>query len=138
MPIALLLAAGLAWWLHRRGELIPNLARWAGTGAAILLALRLLEVKPLLALGVGAAGLGWWWLQRPRAAGAAAARDSQQEEAAALKLLGLKPDADIVAIQAAWRARIAAAHPDAGGSDAAASAVTAARDLLLARRAAKG
>jgi curved DNA-binding protein CbpA len=64
---------------------------------------------------------------RPRVAGDSAA------EADARDLLGIGANADAAAIQAAWRLRMAQVHPDAGGSDAAAAAVTAARDLLLAR-----
>jgi curved DNA-binding protein CbpA len=66
-------------------------------------------------------------VQKPRPAPLA-------DETTALAVLGLAPGADADAIQAAWRARMAQAHPDAGGSDDAARAVTAARDLLLARR----
>lgn len=123
MAVALLLAAALAWWLHKRGELLPNLARYAGTGAAGLIAIRLLTSgRPLMA--VAAAGIAYaWWLSQKPATGTA--------EASARALLGLPENADAVAIQAAWRSRMSEAHPDAGGSDDAARAVTAARDLLL-------
>jgi hypothetical protein len=128
LGIALLLAAALAWWLHQRGELLPNLARLGGTGAAGLIALRMLETgKPLLALVAAAAGFFWWKTQTAKTTQAA-------DEVAALALLGLPRGADADAIQAAWRARMTQAHPDAGGSDDAARAVTAARDLLLARK----
>lgn len=124
MAFALILAAALAWWLHQRGELVPNLVRLGGTGAAALIAIRMLETgKPLVALAVAGAGYFWWRTQAPK---------TTNEEAAALALLGLAPGARAEAIQAAWRSRIAEAHPDAGGSDEAARAVTAARDLLLA------
>ena len=124
MGIALILAAALAWWLHKRGELIPNIVRVGGSGAAALIALRMVETgRPLMALIAAGAGYAWWRTQAPKT-----------PEDKALALLGLKPGASADAIQAAWRSRIAAAHPDAGGSDAAASAVTAARDLLLARQ----
>ena len=43
MGLALILAAALAWWLHKRGELLPNLVRLGGSGVALLLALKLLE-----------------------------------------------------------------------------------------------
>ena len=124
MGIALILAVAVAWWLHQRGELLPNLVRLGGTGAAALIAIRMLETgKPLVALVIAGAGYFWWRTQAPKAT---------KGEAAALALLGLAPGAKADAIQAAWRARIAQAHPDAGGSDEAARAVTAARDLLLA------
>lgn len=140
MAVALLLAAALAWWLHSRGELVPNIARFAGAGAAGLIALRLLQSgRPFMAVIAGGIGYVWWLVQAPRPArrgpGARAADgDAALSKAQARALLGVGPGADAEAIQAAWRARIAEAHPDAGGSDEAARAVTAARDLLLARR----
>ncbi len=128
MGIALILAAVLAWWLHKRGELLPNLARLGGTGAAALIALRMLETgKPLLALAAAVAGYFWWKTQGAKPA-------NPDDETQALALLGLARGADADAIQTAWRGRMAQAHPDAGGSDAAARAVTEARDLLLARQ----
>lgn len=127
MMIAVLLAVALAWWLHRRGELLPNLVRLGGAAAAGLIALRLLQSgRPVMALVAGGIGYAWWRLNRPRPA-------SGMAEAEALALLGLKPGAGEQAIHLAWRAAMQGAHPDAGGSDEAARAVTAARDLLLAR-----
>lgn len=122
MSIALLLAAALAWWLHKKGELVPNLLRLVGTGAAMLIALKMLEGGKLLPAALaGAVAWGWWVYYKPA-----------DPLVRARKLLGVGDGADAPVIQAAWRARIAAAHPDAGGSDAAAQAVTEARDLLLA------
>ncbi len=127
MGLAFILALGVAWWLHQRGELLPNLVRIGGTGVAALMAVRMLETgKPLVALIFAGAGWFWWTTQGQK---------PTNKEAAAYALLGLQPGADADAIQAAWRSRIATAHPDAGGSDAAVHAVTAARDLLLARNA---
>ena len=129
MGLALILAAVLAWWLHKRGELLPNLARLGGSGAALLLALKLLEGGHLLGAGVAAAAGAWWWhSRRPRG------RAVHPDETRALATLKLPPGADSDAIQLAWRRAMATAHPDAGGSDAAASALTAARDLLLAKQ----
>lgn len=123
MSIALLLAAALAWWLHKKGELVPNLLRLVGTGAAALIAIKMLEGGRVLPAALAAAiAYGWWAFNRPA-----------DPVARARRLLGVGDTADAPVIQAAWRARIAAAHPDAGGSDAAAQAVTAARDLLLAQ-----
>jgi|APFEC2959095136_1045048.scaffolds.fasta_scaffold00083_60 hypothetical protein len=121
--IALLLAAALAWWLHKRGELMPNLVRLFGTGAAALIALRMLETGRILpALVVAAIGYGWWHFNRP-----------PDPAVRARRLLGVAEGADAAAIQTAWRLAMTNAHPDAGGSDAAARAITEARDLLLAR-----
>jgi hypothetical protein len=132
MALAILLAAGLAWWLHKRGELLPNLLRWAGTGAIALVGVKMLETgRPLLALVAAGLAWGWWRTQAPKPGQPALTRD----EAAALKLLQLRPGADADAIHAAWRRAMQAAHPDSGGSDADARGVTAARDLLLAQAA---
>ena len=124
MTIALLLAAALAWWLHKRGELVPNLARLVGTGAAALVAIRMLEGGRILpAIVAGGVAYGWWRFNRPI-----------DPFVRARRLLGIDDDADAAAIQAAWRGRMTTAHPDAGGSDSAARALTEARDILLARK----
>jgi hypothetical protein len=124
MTIALLLAATLAWWLHKRGELVPNLARLVGSGAAALIAIRMLEGGRILpAIVAGGVAYAWWRFNRPT-----------DPAMRARRLLGVDADADAAAIQAAWRARMAKAHPDAGGSDSAARALTEARDMLLARQ----
>jgi trans-aconitate methyltransferase len=123
MGIALVLAAALAWWLHKRGELLPNLVRLLGTGAGGLIAVRMLETGHLLPAALaGAAAWGWWTYQRP-----------DDPVVRARRLLGVAEGADAAAIQTAWRIAISNAHPDAGGNDAAARAVTEARDLLLQR-----
>ncbi len=69
--------------------------------------------------------LVWRWL-RP-------AKPPTATERAA-RLLGVPADADGQTIRDAYRARVAAAHPDRGGSDAAMRELTAARDLLENRR----
>ena len=127
MLIALLLAAARAWWLHQRGELVPNLVRYGGAAAAALVALKMLEDgKPLLALLAAAAGALWWVLRRAKPVDPAALAEARA-------LLGVSASAGPDAINAAWRAQIARVHPDAGGTAALATRVTAARDLLLAR-----
>ncbi|MBC7522545.1 MAG: hypothetical protein H7268_15810, partial [Sandarakinorhabdus sp.] len=125
-------------WLHQRGELLPNLVRLGGTGVAVLIALRMVETgRPLLALAAAAAGWFWWKTQGGKTLGGKTFRGKTLaigEAAKARALLGVARDADTDAIQAAWRRQMATAHPDAGGSAAAAQALTAARDLLLARQ----
>lgn len=54
--------------------------------------------------------------------------------AQALALLGLAQDCSEPALKAAYRAAIRKAHPDAGGSAAAAQAVIAAHDLIRQRK----
>lgn len=127
MLIALLLIGALAWWLHKRGELVANIARLAGTAALGLAALQLFRAgKPAVAAAVAAGAALWWAAQRRRLG---AARDVTDARA----LLGVPADADADAIHAAWRRRMTTAHPDHGGDAAAVQAATAARDLLLAR-----
>jgi hypothetical protein len=127
MGLALVLVAALAWWLHQRGELLPNLKRFGGTAIAGVIAMRLLTSgKPLMGIIAAVIAIIWWQVQARRQANVL-----PEAEMAALAVLGLAPGAGVGDIQAAFRARMAEAHPDAGGSDEAARSVAAARDLLL-------
>jgi hypothetical protein len=133
MLLAILAVAALAWWLHREGVLLPNLLRLGGAAAAGLLAFRLITTgRPVLALVAAGVGLAWWkWSGRsvtlpPRD------RARNQQLAAAAQLLKVRADAGSDVIWQAWRQAMTTAHPDAGGSDEAAQALTAARDLLIA------
>ena len=127
MILAVLAFAGLAWWLHREGLLLPNLRRLGVAASAGLVALRLLETGQVAAACLVAAGGVWWWTaSRPPAA-------RPSELAAARAVLGVPPSADRDAINAAWRRIIADVHPDRGGSADLAARVSAARDLLLRR-----
>jgi hypothetical protein len=124
MGLAILAVGALAWWLHRQGLLIPNLVRLGGAAAAGLLAFRLFTTGRVLAgAAVAAIGFGWWvWNGRARMP------DALSEAA---RLLGVPPDAPSETVWQAWRQAMARAHPDAGGSEEAAKALTAARDLLI-------
>lgn len=55
-------------------------------------------------------------------------------DAEAHKILGVSPGANAQEIRAAYRAKMARAHPDRGGSHSEAARLTAARDRLLKRR----
>ncbi len=126
MLLAILAVAALAWWLHRDGLLLPNLVRLGGTAVAGLLAARFLTSgRPLLGLAAGAIALGWWHWHGRKPAG-------NPRLAQAARLLGVPPDAPSDQVWQAWRQQMASAHPDAGGSDERAQALTAARDLLVA------
>lgn len=134
MLLAVLAVAGLLYWLHRRGELLPafasarpKLARWSMAGASALLALNGLRVGNWLevAIGTAAALLFFYAPARP------AKLTLNPPEACAV--LGVQPAASASEINAAWRRLIAQVHPDKGGSADLAQRVTAARDLLLAR-----
>jgi hypothetical protein len=124
MGIAVLAVLALAWWLHRQNLLIPNLIRLGGAAVAGLLAFRLLTTGRVLpALIVAGIGVGWWlWNGRQR---------GDDGLAQAARLLGVSPDAPSETVWQAWRQAMARAHPDAGGSDAEAQALTQARDLLI-------
>jgi hypothetical protein len=126
MGIAILAVIALAWWLNKKGVLIPNLVRLGGTAVAGLLAFRFLSTgRWQMGLVAGALGVAWWLWQDRLPAGRNGAL------ASAAQLLGVEPDAPSETIWAAWRSAMATAHPDAGGSDAAAQALTQARDLLI-------
>lgn len=127
MIVALLLVAGLGWWLHQEGVLLPNLRRFGVAAGAAIVALRLLETGQVLAGAAVAAGGVWWWIaSKPKLPAAS-------ELAAARAVLGVGPGADAGVINAAWRRVIAEVHPDRGGSAERAAQVSAARDLLLRR-----
>jgi hypothetical protein len=126
MAIAVLAVLALAWWLHREGLLIPNIIRLGGAAVAGLLAFRLITTGRLLAGGaVAAIGIGWWlWHGRQQR--------GDDDLTRAARLLNIAPDAPSDAVWQAWRQAMTRAHPDAGGSEAEAKALTAARDLLIA------
>lgn len=125
MGLAILAVLVLAWWLHQKGRLLPNLMLYGGMGAAGLLAVRFLTSGRIVPAALAAAaGWAWWmWNQRDST--------GSGELAQAARLLGVEPDAPSEAIWQAWRQAMTSAHPDAGGSDEAAQALTAARDLLI-------
>jgi|GEM_PF-5480890 len=74
---------------------------------------------------LGAFALWWVW---PRGRAGVKQIDPL---AAARAQLGLERGAGADAIEAAFRAQLHSAHPDAGGSDEATRGLTEARDLLL-------
>ena len=125
MGLAIIAVGLLAWWLHGKGLLIPNIVRLGGTAAAGLLAFRLLTTGRVLpAILIAAIGYGWFvWQGRSTGGNGDLAR--------AARLLGVAPDAPSETIWQAWRTAMSRAHPDAGGSEEAAKALTAARDLLI-------
>lgn len=127
MGFAVLAIVALAWWLHQKGRLLPNLLRYGGLAAAGLLAFRFLTTGRIVPAALVAAG-GWaWWMWNQRDG-----RSSDNSELArAARLLNVQPDAPSETIWQAWRQAMTVAHPDAGGSAQAAQSLTAARDLLI-------
>ncbi|MEJ0059681.1 MAG: molecular chaperone DnaJ [Terricaulis sp.] len=108
-PEALLVGVGL--WMAMRGSLWAGLALSAG---AFLIS-QLREGR-----------------SRPRPAPPPAGRDNAGD-AEARALLGLAINATPADIRAAFRAKMAAAHPDRGGGHDQAARLVAARDRLLRR-----
>jgi len=80
-----------------------------------------------------AAGAAWELWPRFTAARARTAKNSTPDpaDAEARAILGLGEDATASEIRAAYRMRMAQAHPDRGGSHSEAARLTAARDRLL-------
>ncbi len=69
------------------------------------------------------------WLLTPQMRAAPARVDPAEAEAR--RILGVGLSASAAEIRAAYRAKIAVAHPDRGGAHADAASLTAARDRLL-------
>lgn len=109
----------------RRGALMR---RWPslvlGLGAGIVL----MRGQLWIALGLAAAA-AIVWLLTPQLRPAPARVDPGDAEAR--RILGVGPSASAAEIRAAYRAKMAVAHPDRGGAHADAARLTAARDRLL-------
>lgn len=136
LPVALILLACLFGLLllgriggSRRSALLPRWPALALATAAIFMLARG-AVEPALALGC-LAGLAWVAMPflRPTPAVAPTAPDPADIEAR--RILGVGLGATGADIRSAYRAKIAAAHPDRGGAHDEAARLTAARDRLL-------
>ncbi|MES1199261.1 MAG: J domain-containing protein [Pseudomonadota bacterium] len=95
---------------------------------ALVFAMRGSEWFSLLA--IGGALLAWPWPRRR--AQSAPAIDPEDQKAHAI--LGVSAQASASEIRAAFRKKIAEAHPDRGGSQEQAARLVSARDRLLRRR----
>jgi DnaJ-domain-containing protein 1 len=101
-------------------------------GAAILAFARG-AIWPAVAMA-SLAALGWiLWpaIERARRPNEVQQKVDTPEDSAARALLGVGPNAMTNEIRSAYRAKIAHAHPDRGGSHNEAARLTAARDRLL-------
>lgn len=110
------------------------LRRWPAfllAGAAVFAAAR--GAYSLALLAAAAAVFAWVVLPWTANSSIAAAPDDPAD-AAARAVLGVGANASVEDIRAAYRAKMARAHPDRGGSHEAAAKLTAARDRLLRRR----
>ncbi len=74
------------------------------------------------------------WQVYGRAQGPETVASYSAEEVAAYRTLDLPVGADRKAVKVAWKAKMKSAHPDQGGTTARASALNAARDVLLRRK----
>lgn len=135
--LVLLLAGLVGWWaLKDRG---PRALRFGDVAAAVagITAFALFRKGEALPAIAALAGAGWWlWMRRRPAIGATSPAPfaAAMDLAEAGRLLGVSPTADTAEIRQAHRRLLARLHPDAGGSDALAAQVNAARDALLAAR----
>ena len=118
-----------------RAELMRRWPTVALAAAALFFLMRGL-VSPAITLGALAA-LGWvLWPHIGRWTQPVPAQPPQHtpEDLAARRLLGVGPNASADEIRAAYRMKMASAHPDRGGSHNEAARLTAARDRLLKKK----
>jgi hypothetical protein len=139
LPVLLLLTAlfALLFVLRvggaRRQAVVQRWPPLVLAGAA-LFAFARGQIGPGIALAL-AAGLAWelWprWQARERSPPPSAPDTAETE---ARVILGVGQTATPSEIRAAYRAKMARAHPDQGGSNAEAARLTAARDRLLRKK----
>jgi hypothetical protein len=130
---ALLLLARLAG--AKRADLVN---RWPVVAIALGAGLALLRGQIWFALGLAGAAVLAWVLAPVAAARRARPKPrpvivNDPRDVEARGVLGVGPSATAAEIRAAYRARMARAHPDKGGNHADAARLTAARDRLLRR-----
>jgi hypothetical protein len=129
---ALLLVARLGG--GRRNEIVQRWPALALAGAALFaLARGALGPAALLGLAAAVAWVAWPRLMAFRAR-TAKTSDADPADTEARSILGVGADATAAQIRAAYRARMARAHPDRGGTHNEAARLTAARDRLLRKR----
>lgn len=131
--LAVLVAGLLGWavWTGRLGK--PDPKSIAALVLAVVGGAIAARGRPLIGGGMAAAGLLWLSRRPVPKKVAAAAPEIDPATRDALELLGLPPSADRAAVMEAHRRLIARNHPDAGGTEALARSINAARDTLLKR-----
>jgi len=103
--------------------------RWMAPALVGVAVAALLFRFGVMGIAAGAAvAAALWFVPRPRAAAQHGMSVAQARAA-----LGVGEAASEAEIRAAYRSRISAAHPDRGGTGAAAARLNAARDVLLKR-----
>lgn len=140
MSLIWLALGGVALWaLIRLGRQTegPRRGHWrvaATIVAAVCIAGGLLALsKGAWLIGIGLLGAGLWLTLASRQRRGALPVSSTLSEAEARSILGVPPDADEAAINAAWRRLMTRAHPDQGGTEGLAARLNAARDRLSRR-----
>lgn len=109
--------------------------QWFAVVLLLVAAFELVRGSLWMALGlVGAAALSWVLASsQVRTNRAETPRAPDKKDLEARAVLGVGPNATVDEIQAAYRAKMASAHPDLGGTHAAAAKLNGARDRLLRR-----
>ncbi|WP_336968145.1 J domain-containing protein [Sphingobium aromaticiconvertens] len=133
MGLLALLLLALAGWLIWTGRLQKMTAKdGLALGIALVGAVMAAKGKPLIgALPIIGSALFFALQNSKGKARREAVGRPPGDVGEARALLGLPADADAQAIRAAHRRLIATVHPDRGGTQALASKINAARDLLL-------
>lgn len=136
----LVVMSALGMFSRAQIRTIRTFGLWvAGIGGLLLAALLLLAGRGLGGLVILAAlGPLLWSFRASRSVPRPGHRPEPPRRSAggmtreeALAVLGLPPEADRAAIQAAYVRLMQAAHPDRGGSDWLAARINQARDVLL-------
>jgi hypothetical protein len=118
-----------------RAELKRRWPAVAFAGAAFLCLLRGLIGPAITFASLSAlTWVMWPQIERWRQPKPASLQEDTPEDSAARRLLGVGPNATAGEIRAAYRAKMAQAHPDRGGSHNEAARLTAARDRLLRKK----
>jgi len=134
MALLALLIGGWLCWLMLTGRVgRPDSKQIAALVLALVGGAIAARGRPLIGGGMAAAGLLWLSRRPGPRKGTVEPRQPDPRLREALDLLGLSPDADRGAVVEAHRRLIARTHPDAGGTEALARNINAARDYLLKR-----
>jgi len=122
---------GAAYRAELRRRWLPVLF----AGAAFLCLLRGLIGPAITFASLSAlTWIAWPQIERWRQPRAPSPAEDTPEDFAARRLLGVGPNATPDEIRGAYRAKMAQAHPDRGGSHNEAARLTAARDRLLRKK----
>lgn len=140
MLIYVALGAAVLWFLVSlgRGKAVVRRREWrlvsGGVSVAAFVAAVFVGVEGRWPISIVLVALGLWLATTARVNGPAPATpraSTRMSEKEARSILGVGPDADEEAIQAAYTRLMRMAHPDKGGTTGLATQLNAARDRLL-------